>query len=426
MSEFRRIQPPMSEIGIPVMPDVRSMKLDNGVSVFLIESGTEDVMRIDFVFRAGQINENMPVLANATNLMLKEGTGNYSSLELNRQIDYYGSFTNLYTEKDLAGLIIYLLNKHIGKILELSREMLFNPVFPEDELSTLMKKQLRWFQIRKQKVQNLAMDGFFESVFGHSHPYGRIAVEDDFSRITGILTRDFHTKYYTPGNMAIIAAGKIPQDIEELLNKYFGNIRQNEINIENPGNIFEGGMKKSIHVPLAGVTQNSIKIGSATINKKDPEYQDLKIVDTILGGYFGSRLMKNIREEKGYTYGINSYVTSLEVAGYKVISTDVGVENTKKAIDEILKEIKLLQTIPVEPEELAIARNYMLGEIVRMFDGPFATADSFKSAWEFGFDNSYYRLFFERIKSITPEEIMRTASKYFKIDDLYTVTAGIL
>jgi predicted Zn-dependent peptidase len=151
----------------------------------------------------------------------------------------------------------------------------------------------------------------------------------------------------------------------------------------------------------------------------------LKILDSILGGYFGSRLMKNIREEKGYTYGISSSVSSLDLSGYKVISTEVSQKNCKQTIDEIYKEIGLLQNIPVSKEEMTLVRNYMSGEIVRMFDGPFALAESFKSAWEFGLNNEYYYGLVEKIKTIDPDEIMTLARTYYNIDELYEITAGL-
>jgi predicted Zn-dependent peptidase len=134
--------------------------------------------------------------------------------------------------------------------------------------------------------------------------------------------------------------------------------------------------------------------------------------------------MKNIREEKGYTYGISSTVSSLDLSGYKVISTEVSIKNCQKSIDEIYKEIKLLQSVPVKKEEMAVVRNYMSGEMVRMFDGPFALAESFRSAWEFGLDNNYYYRLAEKIKTIEPDEIIELARTYYNIDDLYEVTVG--
>ena len=185
-----------------------------------------------------------------------------------------------------------------------------------------------------------------------------------------------------------------------------------------------GGTSGKVSINKPGAVQTAIRIGSATINKRHPDYPGLKILDAILGGYFGSRLMKNIREEKGYTYGISSSLTSLDLSGYKVISTEVGRINTQKTIDEIYKEIRLLQTVPVGRDEMAVVRNYMSGEMVRMFDGPFALAESFRSAWEFGLDNSYYHRLAEKIITIEPDEIIELARKYYNIDELYEVTAG--
>jgi predicted Zn-dependent peptidase len=287
-----------------------------------------------------------------------------------------------------------------------------------------MKKRVNWFMVNREKVHNLAADKFFESVFGKHHPYGYQVVETDFDRMNPAIIKDFHAKYYTPDNMAIIISGKIARDTNELLNYYFGDIKTRKTYIEDPRNILKGDRRKKVHIEKKGTVQSAISIGSSTINKRHIDYHGLKILNTILGGYFGSRLMKNIREDKGFTYGINSSVSSLDLSGYKVISTEVGQKNLQRTIDEIYNEISLLQSVPVEKDELDIVRNYMSGEMVRMFDGPFALAESFKSVWEFGLDNSYYHSFAEKIKTIDPDEITELAQTYYNIDELYQVTAG--
>ena len=179
--------------------------------------------------------------------------------------------------------------------------------------------------------------------------------------------------------------------------------------------------KQKIFIKKSGAVQSAIKIGSTTINKREPDYPALKVLDTILGGYFGSRLMKNIREDKGYTYGINSVVTSLGLTGYKAITTEVGNSYREKTIAEIYKEIKILQDTYVEKNELEVVKNYMSGEMLRMFDGPFALAESFKSAWEFGLDKNYYYRLAEKIKTIESDEIRNLALKYYRPEDLFEI-----
>lgn len=425
MNNLQRIQPPVFPVEKVFIPEAISFRLNNGIPVYLIEAGTEDIMRLEFTFMAGQVKEYLPLLASTTNMMLSEGSQNYSSEELNRLLDYYGAFLNLTAEKDRAGIVVFFLSKHIEKVLELSREILFRPVFPEAELNSLMKKRLRWYMVKREKVQNLAIDQFFESAFGKHHPYGHQVVEQDFDRMNPALLTDFHSKYYTPDNMAVIISGKIHKETSELLNYYFGDITSKKIYTEDSENILKGEKIKKVHINKPGTVQSAIRIGSPTINKRHPDYPGLKILDSVLGGYFGSRLMKNIREEKGYTYGIGSAVSSLDLTGYKVISTEVSHNNCQKTIDEIYREIRLLQSVPVKKEEMAVVRNYMSGEMVRMFDGPFALAESFKSVWEFGLDNSYYYRLADKIKTIDPDEIIDLARTYYNIDELYEVTVGV-
>jgi zinc protease len=420
----QRIQPPVFPVVKVFIPEVKSLRLNNGIPVYSIEAGTEDIMRMEIIFRAGQAKESIPLLASTTNLMLSEGSENYTSEELNRLLDYYGAFLNMNPEKDLAGIVIFFLNKHIDKVLELAREILLRPMFPENELNNLMQKRLRWYLVNREKPANKAMDQFFESAFGKLHPYGRQLNENDFDNINPAIIKDFYSRYYTLDNMAIIISGKIDPKAIDLLNKFFGETDGMKSTKADTGIRLNAGAIKEVHLGKTDAVQTAIRIGSPTLNKRHPDYPGLKIVNTILGGYFGSRLIKNIREEKGFTYGISSSVTSLELSGYKVISTEVSPRNSSETTDEIFNEIRKLQSSKVDTKELELVRNYMSGEMVRMFDGPFAIAESFKSVWEFGMENDYYIRFTEKILNITPDEIIQLAATYYKIDELYKITVG--
>ena len=224
--------------------------------------------------------------------------------------------------------------------------------------------------------------------------------------------------------MAVFVSGKIHERTNELFNKFFGGKISGSPTNNSTSAALVGEKEKKFHLEKSGAVQSSLRIGSPTINKRHPDYHGFKILDTILGGYFGSRLMKNIREDKGYTYGISSIVTSLDLSGYKIISTEVAPKNLNETVDEIFNEVRRLQIEPPGEDELNVVRNYMSGELVRMFDGPFALAESFKSAWEFGLDTSYYQRLSEKILTIKPEEITDLANKFYKLDELYVITAG--
>jgi len=424
MDKLKRVQPPVFPVENVIIPEAKALHLSNGIPVFMIEAGTEDIMRIEFTFRAGQVKEPLPLVASTCNMMLSEGSHKHTSEELNRLLDFYGIFLNQYAEKDNAGITLFCLSKHIEKVLEFSHEILFSPAFPEAELEALMKKRLRWYLVNREKVQNLAIDNFFESIFGKLHPYGYQINEHDFEKINPAILTDFHSRYYSAVNMAVIISGKIHPRTEELLNSFYGTGSIAAREAENNSIEIRSADQKKIHVSKSGAVQTAIRIGSKTINKRHPDYPGLKVLDSVLGGYFGSRLMKNIREEKGYTYGISSSLSSLDQSGYKIISTEVGQKYYQQTIDEIYKEIRILQNTAVPEDEIKVVRNYMSGEIVRMFDGPFALAESFKSVWEFGLDNNYYNSLVKKIKTIEADEITALAKTYYNLNDLYEVTVG--
>jgi len=224
--------------------------------------------------------------------------------------------------------------------------------------------------------------------------------------------------------MVLIAAGNLTDQLISSVNSTLGKARETSLTRYTKQPLSREIQGNSFKIRKKDAVQSAIRIGSRTINKRNADYPALKITDTVLGGYFGSRLMKNIREKKGYTYGIHSSVVSLELAGYFLISTEVGTKYTTRALKEIYSEIKKLQEEPLTEEELVIVKNYMSGELVRMFDGPFASADTFRSVWEFDLDFNYYMNMAEKINSITTDEIIHIARTYFKKEDLVEIVAG--
>jgi predicted Zn-dependent peptidase len=424
MNLKRNIQPEIRPVELKSIPEAEIFYLKNGIPLYIIDAGSEELMRIEFIFDAGQVREDSTLVSSTTNSMLLEGSKNYNAKEINNAFDFYGAFINPFIQKDSAGVTVFLLNKYLEKILELCCEILFRPVFPEEEIDNLQKKRLQLYLMNKQKVQNLAYDKFFESVFGPAHPYGKQILQADFGNVTKESLLKFHNDHYAKGSLAIIISGHIHAEAKSVIERYCSEFELKPDTTEDKKVTINGNKSKSVFIEKKDALQTAIRIGSATINKRHKDYPGLLILDTILGGYFGSRLMKNIREEKGYTYGINSTVMSLSQSGYKVISTEVGSKFTGKTIEEIYKEIRLLQKNPVEHSELDVVRSYMAGEMLRMFDGPFALAESFRGVWEFGLDNNYYYNLAEKIRNICPDEITGLANTYYNIDDLYEIIAG--
>jgi len=420
----RKKQPKTHFVDRFTFPDPEVVKLDNGIPVYLLSAGTHDLTKIEFLFKAGSWFEDKALVSKFTNKMLKEGTKSLSASQIHETIDYYGAHLEVTSDKDMAYVTLYSLNKHLNHLLPVLKEVILEPVFPEKELATRIQNKKQEFLINCEKVKYIARWKFNELIFGASHPYGKFFGVEDFDKLACSDLADFHKNNYCIKNCKIIVAGKIHAELISSLNRIFGNYNDCSSFINNKPNYLGHIDQHQIHIKKDKAVQSAIRIGKVFVNKIHPDYLKLKVVNTILGGYFGSRLMTTIREEKGYTYGIGSGISSMQHAGSFFISSEVGADVTNNAIEDIYNEIKILQEEKVPPKELDLVRNYMLGNLLRSMDGPFALAESLKSVLEYEMNVSFFQDFIGTIKNISAEEIRDLAQKYFERETLYELKVG--
>ncbi|MFH1320538.1 MAG: pitrilysin family protein [Bacteroidota bacterium] len=405
-------------------------RLDNGIPIYVIDAGTQDVVKIEFIFPAGVWYPHSPLIASTANAMLNEGTAKYTADQIAEKIDNYGAFLEMNTENDFAYISIYTLNKHLKNILPVFEDMLKNSIFPKREFKTLVQNKKQRFIVNNEKVGFIAQNKFNEILFGNNHPYGYNVTINDFDKLKHKEVMLFYEKYYKR-ECKIIAAGKIRYNLISLLNKHFGVCDWSK----NLSRAEAGkGLERKVSLPFGGggatfigkkdALQSAIRIGKTLFNKKHPDYMGMQVLNTVLGGYFGSRLMTNIREDKGYTYGIYSTIVSLQNAGYFFISTEAGIDVCNMAVDEIYREIKHLRNELIPGDELQLVKNYMLGAFLRSIDGPFALSDKFKGIMEYGLDYNYYSKLIKTIKDITPVKLNELANKYLQQDDMCEIVVG--
>ncbi len=399
--------------------------LSNGITVYSINAGNYDLVKIDLIFEAGDWYQIFPMLANSTISMLCEGSLFRTAEEIAEKLDFFGSYIYYNTQKHTSTITIYSLTKYLDETLQLIQEVIKYPLFPEKEFETFNNKRKQQFIIDNQKVEILAQKHFSRSLFGKKHPYGMYPDVEDFDKINTSNIRSFHAKYYCCENCKIIISGKIENGYYDLLNRHFGDIDWSKTQTsETMDKAFEPASNNHIYIEKKDALQSAIRIGKTTINKYHSDFNKLQIVNTILGGYFGSRLMSNIREDKGFTYGIGSGLISNKSAGYFVIATEVGKPYKEKALIEIYNEIKRIQTEKAPDKELEIVKNYMMGNVLRNFDGPFALSDTLKTMLEYDFTYEYYDSFISTIKNITSKQICDTASMYLDAASMYEIVAG--
>lgn len=421
----RKQQPQYKSIDDINIPVPEKISLDNGIQTYIIKAGTQDIVKIDLSFKAGSWYQDKPVIATAVNEMLLEGTKSLTSQQIAEKLDFYGAFIHPNPTKDFANITLYTLKKYLPDTIKILEDIVKNPCFPEHELKTYINKKRQLFQVELEKVSSLARREFNAQLFGKDHPYGAYTELEDYSKVNQQDLVQFHKQFYSSNNCSIMVSGKVDENCIELINNHFGNADWgNELKTEAKKPILNDNPEMECIIEKANVNQSAIRLGKQIIAKDHPDYHKLSVVNTILGGYFGSRLMKVIREEKGYTYGISSVLVSLKHASYMVILSEVGADVAKDAIQDIKSEIKNLQENGISQEELNLVKNYLLGDLLRTFDGPFEISASFKNIIDLELDLNFYTKTIESVKTITTEEVKKLANKYLNENTLIKTIAG--
>lgn len=421
----RTIAPDYKTIDAIEVIRTKHAKLNNGIDLYSLSAGSQEIVKIEFIFKAGMVHQSATLVASTTNVMLESGTKSFTADQISDGIDFFGSFLELQVEQDFASITLFSLNKYLDKSLAYIEEIIKYPVFPENEFKIHIANKKQKFAINSQKVNVLARRRFTELLFGESHPYGIDVKEKDFDRISIAEISSFFKAHYNALNCTIFASGNLPANLPDVLNRFFGeslwgtNTKVKAIQVP-----IQSSLQQKHFIEREDAIQSAIRVGRILFNKTHPDYFKFQVLNTILGGYFGSRLMANIREDKGYTYGIGSGLNNLVQGGYFFISTEVGADVTKDTLKEIYKEIALLREKPVDTLELETVRNYILGNFLRSVDGPFALADKFKSIWEFDLDYSFFDNYFDAVKSVTPNELRDLANKYLQEKDLLECVVG--
>jgi zinc protease len=396
--------------------------LDNGVPVFTIYSGEQDLVRIEFIFENVNWKPEKPLQAIAVSALINNGTNKLTSKEIAEQIDFYGAFFQTEYVQDQSSVTLYTLNKHLKSVLPIVKDVLSESQFPQQELDIYIQNQKQKLQVNLKKNDILARKEFAHALFGNT-AYGVNIHAEHYDALKREDMVEYFKAAYAPNNCTIVISGKFDEAGFNLLNDAFGKDWEKSNAVKNSFD-FTATAKQTIYTEKPEALQSAIRIGQLAINRKHEDFSGLQILNTVLGGYFGSRLMNNIREDKGYTYGIGSGISSLQQAGYLFISTEVGADVCAAALTEIYKEIEVLKNERIREEELNLVRNYMLGSMLGSLENVFSHADKFKNIYFSGLDYDYYTRYIEKVKTITAEELLVLANKYLTTDNFTEVVIG--
>lgn len=404
------------------LPPCQKHVLRNGIEVYSLNMGSEDTLMVNWTFHAGNNYEDKNLVAISTNQLLKNGTSRLSAFELNEHFEYYGAYLSRHSNHETADVVLHCLSRHASELLPVVAEVIADSQFPQNELDIFIQNSKQKLQVSLQKCEFVASRLIDAHLFGEQHPYGKYSNIVDYESINREDLLKFFDQYYRNGRCVIFVAGKLPPGLFELLEKEFGGL-----NLKPPAKGYlsvkhllnPATQKKQLLINDAQGVQAAIRIARPFPNRHHPDFQKAMVLNNIYGGFFGSRLMANIREDKGYTYGIYSYLMNFIQESGWLISTEAGRDVSGATISEIYKEMDELREEEIDEEELRMTRNYMIGTILGELDGPFQVLGRWKNLVLNGLTEEYFYNAIENIKKITAEELQEVAKKYLVPDEFY-------
>jgi predicted Zn-dependent peptidase len=418
---INRTQPPhiknAVELDLKLKPYEKAT-LNNGADVYAVNAGAEDVMLVEWVYYAGNSFENKNLVAATSNFLLKNGTTTKNAFQLNEHFEYYGSYLNRNCYNETATITLHCLNKHLEQLLPVVREMIVDSIFPQEELNIYKQNMQQRLRVNMRKSDFVAGRLIDAYLYGEDHPYGRYTRFEDFEALTREEIVNFYKDYYQQGRFVIFAAGKLPENTVALLDRYFGDLPMLPVEVkESPVRPAEERRYRVTNDPQG--VQGAIRMGTPFPNRHHPDFVKAQVLNNVFGGFFGSRLMSNIREEKGYTYGIYSYLENHIQESAWVISTEAGRDVCEAAITEVYKEMERLRNEPVDEDELLLVRNYMMGSILGDLDGPFQIINRWKNIILNGLDEGFFEKQIEIIRTVPAIELQQLSNKYLQADKFY-------
>jgi predicted Zn-dependent peptidase len=408
-----------------ILPDCKKFILDNGIPVIVVDAGVEEVIQIEWVFEAGNAMEGANMVAAATNHLIRNGTTARTAFDISEQIDFYGAFLSRSCFNETSVITLHSLTKHLEKLLPVITDIFTDSIFPQEELDIFKQNSRQRLSVNLRKcdfVANREMDAL---IYGKDHPYGKYSTFEAIDALYREQIIDFYDKCYRNGNMVIFVSGKLPGTIIEQLNGAFGHLpfrpyKPGGVYVEVPASPSPEQRVVRIENDPSGV-QGAIRLARHAPNRRHPDFQKLQVLNTLFGGFFGSRLMDNIREDKGYTYGIHSFIQNHIGNSAWMITTEAGREVCEAAIKEVYFEMQQLREGFIDDEELLLVRNYMIGTILGSLDGPFQIAARWKGYYLNGIEDgkTYFDDAIRVVKTVSSEELRALADEWLQPSHFY-------
>ena len=419
----RTLVPPVHPLARVTLPMAEVQPLPGGARLHVLANDAQPVVRLQVVLRAGKTTEPRPGVASLTARMLLEGTTTRTARQIADEVAFYGASLECDAGFDRSTLTLYCLTRHLPVLLPLVVDVLHNPAFPAAELEQLKTRTVQNVRVERQKTSYLASERFNELFFGADTAYGRVFDAEAYQALTAADAAAFHQAAYGLGNAEVFLCGDVAAQ-QQLVADAFSATGRGSSAENAPVTEAAPVAPATDRVAVPDSLQASLRLGRAWPSLTHPDTHRLKLLVNVLGGYFGSRLMRNIREDKGLTYGIYASVAPREQGTSLVIGTDVKGESADFAVSEINQELRRLQEEAIPAEELETVKNYILGKFANELSTVFEQCDKYKNLVFMNLPATYYDDFVQQTETADAATLQQLAQQYLTPGDMLVVIAG--
>lgn len=415
--------PRIHDIGRLQPPQWETTLLPNGTKLAEVNMGTQDLVSLEIIHYASRGQEDVLGASRATARLLREGTKQLSSQDIAEQIDFYGASMSTGANLDFSFIKLFTLVKYFEELLPIIKQVRYEPTFPQPELDRYVKNNIQKLAMDESKVELRSYKAITEAVFGESHPYGYNTTTEMYHALTRDDLVQHHCKYYGSDNCLIMLSGRIDDAVRESVIEAFGS-KCHPTTLKPYPAAQPIQQSATIRLSADDKSQTGIKIGLKLWNRSHQDFSSFFVLNTVLGGYFGSRLMSSIREEKGYTYSIYSGLDMLRHDGYFFVSTEVANEYVDDTLVAVYLEIEKLKQELIPADELLMVKNYLRGNFLNMVDGPFKVAGLVKMMEVNGLPATFFTDLSDYVKEVTADDIRTVARKYLHKDAMTEIIVG--
>jgi predicted Zn-dependent peptidase len=416
-------KPTISEIKALALPNVDVIHLANGCRLHLIDDPGARYVRFDAVFHAGRYQEKLPLTAKGCSLMITEGSQGMSRQAIDAYFDDRGSSIDIRTSLDHLFVSFVSLEEYAEELVDITARVCFEPVFPEDEFERMRKRQKQKITSQLQKPDVIAYREMTSLIFGPNSPYGYNSTVKGYDELQLSDIIDYHKANVIHGQFDLFLTGKVSDTLIQKIQASFDH--KNGI-VADPKDFFApvSQVPSDSTITLPKAAQCSLRIFKPSITRQSPQYPALYLLNIILGGYFGSRLMKNIREEEGLTYGIYSSLDTLQHGGYFYISTETSPKNLGLVKRLISKELNGLRSKKISRSELLMTQRYLAGQLLRMIDGPLNLLKVYRTLVLDELEPVFFNRLLSSIWTSSPDAIKAAAEEHLDPKSISSLVVG--